>query len=233
MAPNLFGSSATLFLEASQQDVSQNKSSTEKSVAQTLQVQKTQSSKPKYQWKIVWRNMIAFAYLHLGALYGLYLLLVAASVYTTIWSITIGAFAAIGVTAGAHRLWAHRSYKAKWPMRIILMLLQTTAFQNHIYEWVRDHRVHHKFTDTDADPHNAKRGFFFSHMGWLLIRKHPDVINKGASIDMSDLEKDFVVVWQRRCDNLSLIKEKKKKKKKQNLVFQVSKVSLIDRRVSI
>ncbi|KAL6426364.1 hypothetical protein ACFW04_009104 [Cataglyphis niger] len=83
-------------------------------------------------------------------------------------------------------------------MRVILMILQTTAFQNHIYEWVRDHRVHHKFTDTDADPHNAQRGFFFSHMGWLLVRKHPDVIKKGATIDMSDLEKDAVVVWQRR-----------------------------------
>lgn len=73
-----------------------------------------------------------------------------------------------------------------------------TSLQNHIYEWVRDHRVHHKFTDTNADPHNAQRGFFFSHMGWLLVRKHPDVISKGATIDMSDLEKDFVVVWQRR-----------------------------------
>lgn len=68
--------------------------------------------------------------------------------------------ASIGVTGGAHRLWAHRSYKAKLPLRIILMLWQTMAFQNHIYEWCRDHRVHHKFTDTDADPHNAKRGTF-------------------------------------------------------------------------
>lgn len=58
--------------------------------------------------------------------------------------------------------------------------------------------MHHKFTDTDADPHNAKRGFFFSHMGWLLVRKHPDVINKGAKVDMSDLEQDPIVVWQRR-----------------------------------
>jgi len=79
----------------------------------------------------------------------------------------------------------------------------TYVLQNHIYEWVRDHRVHHKFTDTNADPHNAKRGFFFSHMGWLLVRKHPDVISKGVTVDMSDLEKDPVVVWQRRYDNLS------------------------------
>jgi stearoyl-CoA desaturase (delta-9 desaturase) len=75
---------------------------------------------------------------------------------------------------------------------------QHFAFQNHIYEWSRDHRVHHKFSETDADPHNAKRGFFFSHVGWLLLKKHPDVRNKGKAVDMSDLEKDFVVVFQRR-----------------------------------
>ncbi|XP_029160965.1 (11Z)-hexadec-11-enoyl-CoA conjugase-like [Nylanderia fulva] len=198
MAPNLFGNSATLFLEASQQDVSQKKTASEKTVTQKLSVQKTQNSMPKYQWKIVWRNVIAFLYLHLGALYGFYLVIVAAKAYTFLWVVAVASLAATGVTGGAHRLWAHRSYKAKWPMRVILMIFQTMAFQNHIYEWVRDHRVHHKFTDTDADPHNAQRGFFFSHMGWLLIRKHPDVISKGATIDMSDLEKDPVVVWQRR-----------------------------------
>lgn len=91
MAPNLFGNSATLFLEASQQDVSQKKSekkseNAEKTVSQKLSIQKAQSSKPKYQWKIVWRNMIAFTYLHLGALYGLYILIVAAQFYTFLWS---------------------------------------------------------------------------------------------------------------------------------------------------
>lgn len=96
--------------------------------------------------------------------------------------------------------------KVLWCIISVIMVIQCFVSQNHIYEWVRDHRVHHKFTDTDADPHNAKRGFFFSHMGWLLIRKHPDVISKGASIDMSDLEKDFVVVWQRRYDNSSSTK---------------------------
>jgi stearoyl-CoA desaturase (delta-9 desaturase) len=48
-------------------------------------------------------------------------------------------------------------------------------FQNDVCEWARDHRVHHKFSETYADPHNATRGFFFSHVGWLLVRKHPDV----------------------------------------------------------
>lgn len=59
-------------------------------------------------------------------------------------------------------------------------------------------RSHHKFTDTDADPHNARRGFFFSHVGWLLVRKHPDVIKKGVTINISDLENNPIVVFQRK-----------------------------------
>lgn len=60
------------------------------------------------------------------------------------------------------------------------------------------YRVHHKFTETDADPHNARRGFFFSHIGWLMVRKHKDVFEKGASVDMSDLEKDPIVMFQKK-----------------------------------
>lgn len=104
----------------------------------------------------------------------------------------------MGVTAGAHRLWAHRTYKAKLPLRIILMICQTTMLQNDIHEWVRDHRTHHKFTDTDADPHNSRRGFFFSHIGWLMLRKHKDVFQKGKTVDMSDIEADPVVRIQKR-----------------------------------
>ncbi|XP_033310014.1 acyl-CoA Delta-9 desaturase isoform X1 [Bombus vancouverensis nearcticus] len=198
MAPNLFGTSATLYLEASQQNIHQEKSTTEKTNNQELLVEKSSNTESSYEWKIVWRNVIAFTYLHIGAIYGLYLAFTSAKYQTTIWLLSLIALGGMGVTAGAHRLWAHRTYKAKWPMRFLLMILQTIAFQNHIYEWVRDHRVHHKFTDTNADPHNAKRGFFFSHVGWLLVRKHPDVLKKGATVDMSDLENDPIVVWQRR-----------------------------------
>ncbi|XKL62254.1 hypothetical protein PGB90_002087 [Kerria lacca] len=78
------------------------------------------------------------------------------------------------------------------------MLFQTTAFQNDIYDWARNHRVHHKFMDTNADPHSSKRGFFFSHIGWLLVRKHPDVKTKGKTLDISDLEQDAIVMWQHK-----------------------------------
>ena len=58
--------------------------------------------------------------------------------------------------------------------------------------------MHHKFSETDADPHNSKRGFFFAHVGWLLCRKHPDVISKGKQIDLSDLLADPIVLFQRQ-----------------------------------
>jgi stearoyl-CoA desaturase (Delta-9 desaturase) len=83
-------------------------------------------------------------------------------------------------------------------MKIMLLFFQTIAFQNCVIEWVRDHRVHHKFSDTNADPHNASRGFFFSHMGWLMCKKHPDVKKYGAKIDMSDLESEKILKFQEK-----------------------------------
>ena len=59
-------------------------------------------------------------------------------------------------------------------------------------------RGHHKFTDTDADPHNTTRGLFFAHIGWLMLNKHPLVRTKGRGIDLSDLERDPIVVFQRK-----------------------------------
>jgi stearoyl-CoA desaturase (delta-9 desaturase) len=70
--------------------------------------------------------------------------------------------------------------------------------QNDTIEWVRDHRMHHKFSDTDADITNSKRGFFFAHMGWLMCKKHPDVKKYGSKIDISDVEDEPVLIFQRR-----------------------------------
>ena len=70
------------------------------------------------------------------------------------------------------------------------------AGQNCLYIWCRDHRVHHKWSDTDADPHNTLRGFFFSHVGWLLRKKHPEMRRKGRTLDFSDLTSDPVVKFQ-------------------------------------
>lgn len=103
-----------------------------------------------------------------------------------------------GTGAGVHRLWAHRAYKAKVPLRLLLAFYQTLTFQKDIYDWVRDHRVHHKYSDTEPDPHNASNGFFYSHMGWLMLKKTQATITKGKQLDLSDLEADAIVMFQRK-----------------------------------
>jgi len=147
--------------------------------------------------KIRWRNVALFALLHTGGLVGVYML-PSARLYTLIFAFTLYLLNMLGITAGAHRLWTHRSYHAKLPLRIFLGLCNSMANQNDIIEWCRDHRVHHKYSETNADPHNAKRGFFFAHMGWLLVRKHPDVKEKGKKLDISDLLADPVCAFQRK-----------------------------------
>lgn len=116
----------------------------------------------------------------------------------------IGGF---GITCGAHRLWSHRSYTAKLPFRIVLMLFNSFSNQGTIYHWCRDHRAHHKFTDTEADPHDTTRGFFYAHMGWLLVPKHPEVKAKGDSIPCGDLLADPVVYFQKKAEELFLFNE--------------------------
>lgn len=117
---------------------------------------------------------------------------------TLVWAYFLLMFAGMGITAGAHRLWTHRSYKATFALRLLLVVAQTMAIQNHVIEWARDHRVHHKHSETDADPHNAKRGFFFSHVGWLMVKKHPEVKDKGKKIDLGDLYADPLLVIQKK-----------------------------------
>ncbi|CAG2105540.1 unnamed protein product, partial [Medioppia subpectinata] len=78
------------------------------------------------------------------------------------------------------------------------MLLQSSAMQRSVYVWSRDHRIHHKFSETDADPHNSNRGLFFAHIGWLFVKKHPELIEKRREIDCTDLTADPVVMFQKR-----------------------------------
>jgi stearoyl-CoA desaturase (delta-9 desaturase) len=80
------------------------------------------------------------------------------------------------------------------------MLFNTIANQGSIFHWSRDHRVHHKYSETLADPHNATRGFFFAHMGWLFLKKDPSVIKAGRELDYTDLKEDAAVMFQKKLD---------------------------------
>lgn len=72
------------------------------------------------------------------------------------------------------------------------------ALQCSIYDWVLDHRIHHKHFGTDKDPYNHNRGFFYAQMGNRMLTQHPDYDKLAKEIDMSDIEADKVVMFQKR-----------------------------------
>ena len=78
--------------------------------------------------------------------------------------------AGIGITLGFHRLVSHRSFQTpKW-LEYILVLCGTLACQGGPIDWVGLHRIHHKYSDTEPDPHDSNRGFWWSHMGWMFFK---------------------------------------------------------------
>ncbi len=102
----------------------------------------------------------------------------------------------ISITAGYHRLWAHRAYGAHGSVRLFYALFGAMALQNSILIWGSQHRTHHRFVDdVERDPYSAKRGFWFSHMGWIL-RDYPS--GRNDFTNAKDLERDPIVMFQHR-----------------------------------
>ncbi len=84
----------------------------------------------------------------------------------------------LGITLGFHRLLTHRSLKASPWLEGFLATCGVLALQGSPLEWVAHHRMHHAGSDTPQDPHDASRGFWYSHMGWLF-HKNPNVDDVG------------------------------------------------------
>jgi stearoyl-CoA desaturase (delta-9 desaturase) len=170
------------------------------------------STLQEYLPSLNWPMLMYVSSLHVMALYVLVVITAFDSVCpifgqgavikseTFVFAAVLYVCSALGITAGVHRLWAHKSYKAGLPLRVILMIFNSMANQGSIFHWARDHRVHHLYSDTIADPHDANRGFWFSHVGWLVFKKNPAVLEAGKKINMGDLQNDPVVMLQKTAD---------------------------------
>ncbi|CAH2076295.1 unnamed protein product, partial [Iphiclides podalirius] len=144
-----------------------------------------------------WPTVLFFIHIHLLSLYGIWLLFFEAKWMTVILLVILASFAILGVNTGAHRLWAHRTYTASRELRFFLMILQTLAGQGSIYSWVQYHRLHHSLFNTDLDPYNPKKGFFYAHILTRLSNLSPYQEKLKDQIDMSDIEKDSIVMFQK------------------------------------
>ncbi len=99
--------------------------------------------------------------------------------FVVMYSIT-----ALGVEAGLHRYFTHRSFDASEPVKVFLGVAGSMAAQGPVIFWVANHRIHHAFADTDRDPHSPQaqgpgiwgrvKGLWHSHAGWLFNVKKID-----------------------------------------------------------
>jgi stearoyl-CoA desaturase (delta-9 desaturase) len=80
---------------------------------------------------------------------------------------------AMGVTVGYHRLISHRSFACPKFVEYFWVLGGYLAFEGSPIWWATIHRAHHKFSDTELDPHSPKFGLFRAHTGWMLNDKYP------------------------------------------------------------
>ena len=157
------------------------------------------SATPKTQQPpVIWTNALMFALTALGSLilvpwYGL-----THGFSTADWVVFVVFLFANGmaITAGYHRLWAHRTYEAHWLLRFVYLVFGTMALQNSAFAWCSGHRSHHVHVDdVDKDPYSARRGFWFSHIGWML-REYES--GKPNFSNIPDLKKDPMLAFQHR-----------------------------------
>ena len=77
------------------------------------------------------------------------------------------------ITAFYHRYFSHKTYRTNRFWQFIFAVVGNAAVQRGPLWWASHHRHHHRFADTDEDPHSPNRhGFWWSHIGWLTSERH-------------------------------------------------------------
>ena len=79
------------------------------------------------------------------------------------------------ITAGYHRYFAHRAYKTNRAFQLFLAVGGASCAQKGPLWWAGHHREHHRYSDTELDIHSPLRGFWWSHVGWILCDKYDEV----------------------------------------------------------
>jgi len=110
-----------------------------------------------------------------------HILVIPAIVYTGItWKYVAIAFVTyyvrmFGITAGFHRYFSHRAFKTGRVTQFLLALMGTLSAQKGVLWWAANHRHHHRYSDQEEDLHSpVRRGFWWSHVGWILSRKYTE-----------------------------------------------------------
>ncbi len=98
-----------------------------------------------------------------------------------------------GVTIGFHRLFTHRSFVARRPLKIVLAVLGSMSFQGSLIGWVADHRRHHRYADRPGDPHSPVSRDNAPNAGWRgLVHAHAGWVFSNASTPRAEFAPDLL-----------------------------------------
>ena len=126
-----------------------------------IQVQ-TSSSESK---KIQWVRIIPFIILHVACLGIFY---VGVSWFAVTFMLLFYLIRMFSITAFFHRYLSHKTFQTSRIVQFVFVLIGTMSAQRGPLWWAAHHRYHHRFTDTEHDPHSSTYGFWYSHLGWFL-----------------------------------------------------------------
>lgn len=93
-----------------------------------------------------------------------------------------------GITVGYHRLLSHRSYKCPKFVEYFFVISGYLGFQSSPLWWATLHRAHHRYSETDLDPHAPRFGLWNAYIGWFLQRGYPEHIR--PELQSKDLVND-------------------------------------------
>jgi stearoyl-CoA desaturase (delta-9 desaturase) len=153
----------------------------------------TQTSKPSVPWQSFdWLNTLFLVGTAVVALVGVPIRLATQGFSWPVVALFAFYLAATGlsITGGYHRLFSHQAFQATLPVRAFFLIFGAAACQNSALKWASDHRAHHLNVDKDGDPYNIRRGFFYAHIGWVMLKESRPLKN------VQDLLKDPLVRWQ-------------------------------------
>ncbi|MBU2972735.1 fatty acid desaturase [Pseudoalteromonas sp. C2R02] len=148
---------------------------------------------------LIWANVLFFTLTFIAAIILVPLYGVMVGYTSTTWWAFIACmfFAGLSITAGYHRLWAHKTYEAHPVIECIFAIGGAFAMQNSALHWSSDHRIHHgQVDDPVKDPYAATNGFWYSHIGWMLRNYQGD--QYGNYNNARDLQKNKIVMWQHK-----------------------------------
>jgi stearoyl-CoA desaturase (Delta-9 desaturase) len=120
--------------------------------------------------RIAWLSAIPFIGMHFIALGVFRVGWSPAAVFVCLALYWVRMFA---ITGFYHRYLSHRSYKTSRWFQFLFAVLGNSSTQKGPLWWAAHHRHHHQYSDDDEDVHSpTRRGFFYSHVGWIFARSN-------------------------------------------------------------